>query len=83
MCHLMPGCDILMSAYVFARQDIATLFSKHCIIQEMSGYDNIKMYLIAYLAVLGSEGYSIYDMAYYPCPVYDNIMSVYVFLITF
>ena len=23
---LMSGCDILMSAYVFARQDIATLF---------------------------------------------------------
>ena len=27
---------------------------------------------IAYLAVFGSEGYSIYDMTYYPCPVYDN-----------
>ena len=28
MCHLMPGCDILMSAYVFARQDnkITTLY---------------------------------------------------------
>ena len=49
----------------------------------MSGNDNIKMLWIAYLAVLDSEGYSIYDMAYYPSPVYDNIMSVYVFLITF
>ena len=47
----------------------------------MSGYDNIKMLWIAYLAVHDSEGYSIYDMAYYPCPVYDNLMSVYVFLI--
>ena len=24
MCHLMSGCDILMSAYGFASQDIAT-----------------------------------------------------------
>ena len=47
----------------------------------MSGYDNIKMSCIAYLAVLGSEGYSIYDMAYYPCPVYDNYNAVYVILI--
>ena len=75
-----------MSAYVFARQEdigLATLFQNHCIIQEMSGYDNITMSCIAYLAVLDSEGYSIHDMAYYPCPVYDNIMSVYVILITF
>ena len=42
----------------------------------MSGYDNIKMTWIAYLAVLGSEGYSIYDMAYYPCPVYDNNVGI-------
>ena len=79
----MSGCDILMSAYVFVRQDIATLFLNHCIIQEMSGYDNIKMSLIAYLAAFGSEGYSIYDMA---CPVYVQymtILSVYVILITF
>ena len=55
----------------------------NCIIQELSGYDNIKMVWIGYLAVLGSEGYSIYDMAYYPCPVYDNIMSVYVSSIIF
>ena len=47
----------------------------------MSGYDNIKMSWIAYLAVLGSEGYSIYDMAYYPCPVYDSIMSVYDYVV--
>ena len=49
----------------------------------MSGYDNIKMSWIAYLAVLDSEGYSIYGMTYYPCPIYDNIMSVYVILITY
>ena len=42
----------------------------------MSGYHNIKMSWIAYLAVLGSEGYSIYDMAYYPCPVYDNNVGI-------
>ena len=51
----MSGCDILMSAYGFARQDIATLFLNHWIIQEMSGYDNIKMSWIAYLTALGSE----------------------------
>ena len=45
----------------------------------MSGYDNIKMSWIAYLAVLGSEGNSIYDMAYYPCPVYDNNVGIWHF----
>ena len=42
----------------------------------MSGYDYIKIFWIAYLAVLGSEGYSIYDRAYYPCPVYDNNVGI-------
>ena len=75
----------------FQDQDISKLFLNYCIIQEQRCEDmtlslyfqNIKMSWIAYLAVLCSEGYSIYDTAYYSCPGYDNILSVYVILLTF
>ena len=55
----------------------------------MSGYDIMLIFSkyqdvwIAYLAVLCSEGYSIFDMTYYSCLGYGIIMSVYVILITF
>ena len=76
---------------VFQDQDIArlTLFHNHCFIQEQKCQDmTLSLYFqkiyIAYLAVLCSEGYPGYDMAYYSmtCPENKNVI-IYVILITY